>query len=436
MFVLRVFAPLREPIPASSNVRFADLRESTARSCVKRRVGVWAASRLHMIPFIRCLLLFFASVSALRAQDGIYADFSTSLGNFTCQLHYDRTPRTVANFIALASGSRAWLDIPTGDAKPLPYFNGLTFHRVVSGFVIQGGSPNGNGTDGPGYTFQDEFHPTLRHDGEGVLSMANSGLHSNGSQFFVTLAATPHLNDVHSVFGNVTSGIEVVRAIGMVPVDGSSKPITPVLMNSVAIRRVGAAALAFNEHAQGLPTVSSANPVLLKQGASFLLRFNREANHDYRLYYGSNLQAWTRQALGIYLATQTADIDVTPTTAGQPRFFYRVPRISYPPPIYSPSGLPPGATLTLTSPEGTATYSANAQGAVSVTWSVTGSTGGLQQGTWSQEAYRVRLATAQATVGLAQVQVDLVFTSAGAGTFKGLRSPNNAFNGTFTYVTP
>lgn len=386
-----------------------------------------------MRPFFRCLVFLLSLASALRAQDGLYADFTTSLGNFTCQLHYDRAPRTVANFIGLATGSRAWLDIPTGDVKPVPFYDGLTFHRVVSNFVIQGGSPNGNGTDGPGYTFQDEFHPTLRHDGEGVLSMANSGLNSNGSQFFVTLAATPHLNDVHSIFGNVTSGIEVVRAIGMVPVGANSKPLVPVVMNSVTIRRVGAAALAFDEHAQGLATVGEAGAVLAKSGTSFALEFTRAASSDYWVYYGADLKTWSRAHFGIYTSAPAGNIDVTATTTGQSRFFYRVPQIAYPPPIHTPIGIA-GSTLTLNSTDaGTLTYVITPQGAATCTWSQNGSVSSVS-GNWTQEAYRGRFNASQ--TNFPQIQVDCSFTSAGGGVFKGLRAPSTPFTGTFTFTVP
>src|SRR4029078_6891631 len=114
----------------------------------------------------------------LHGQDGLYADFETSLGNFSCKLAYDKVPRTVANFVGLVSASGAWLNFKNGDVKNRPFYDGLTFHRIVAGFVIQGGSPKADGTDGPGYTFQDEFDPTLRHSRAGILSMANSGPHS------------------------------------------------------------------------------------------------------------------------------------------------------------------------------------------------------------------------------------------------------------------
>ena len=146
---------------------------------------------------------------ALPDEPGLYAIFQTNHGSFTTELHFQKTPRTVANFLALSEGSKPWLDLVDGKIRKDRFFDGLTFHRVSPGFVIQGGSRNGLGTDGPGYAFRDEFHPDLKHDAPGILSMANSGPNSNGSQFFITLAATPFLDEVHSVFGKVVEGMPV-----------------------------------------------------------------------------------------------------------------------------------------------------------------------------------------------------------------------------------
>jgi len=129
-------------------------------------------------------LLSLSAGVALGQTNGIFADFTTSLGGFTCQLDYTNAPRTTANFIGLATGQRAWLDLPSGRARTNAFYNGLTFHRVIAGFMDQGGSPNGIGTDGPGYAFTDEFSPRLVFDSFGVLAMANSGTNSNGAQFF------------------------------------------------------------------------------------------------------------------------------------------------------------------------------------------------------------------------------------------------------------
>lgn len=142
-------------------------------------------------------------------QDGIYAKITTEKGEVLVNLTYTLTPGTVGNFVALAEGNLE------NDAKPqgTPYYDGLKFHRVIPDFMVQGGDPNGTGAGGPGYKFDDEFHPDLRHDGPGVLSMANAGPGTNGSQFFITHVATPWLDDKHTVFGNVLEGQDVIDAI-------------------------------------------------------------------------------------------------------------------------------------------------------------------------------------------------------------------------------
>lgn len=142
-------------------------------------------------------------------EEGIYAKFNTSKGEILVRLTHDKTPGTVGNFVGLAEGSVSNKVRKEGD----PYYDGLTFHRVIADFMIQGGCPQGTGTGDPGYKFDDEFHPELRHDGPGVLSMANAGPGTNGSQFFITHVATPWLDQKHTVFGHVTKGQGVVDAI-------------------------------------------------------------------------------------------------------------------------------------------------------------------------------------------------------------------------------
>ena len=155
----------------------------------------------------------------------IFAAFDTTEGKFKIKLFPDKAPNTVANFVGLADGSK------TGK----PFYDGTTFHRVIPDFMIQGGCPQGTGTGGPGYKFADEFHPTLRHNKAGYLSMANAGPNTNGSQFFVTVAATPWLDNKHSIFGEVVEGYDVVEKISKVPRGSQDRPVKEVKINSVTI---------------------------------------------------------------------------------------------------------------------------------------------------------------------------------------------------------
>lgn len=164
------------------------------------------------------------------------ATLQTTMGEITVDLHGDRAPQTVENFVGLATGSQGWIDPETDETVDgEPFYDDVPFHRVIDGFMIQTGDPTGTGRGGPGYQFDDEFHEELRHDGPGVLSMANSGPDTNGSQFFITLAATPQLDDLHSVFGQVTEGMDVVEAIGSVETDENNRPIESVTLESVSI---------------------------------------------------------------------------------------------------------------------------------------------------------------------------------------------------------
>ncbi len=162
--------------------------------------------------------------------NGLTAVFKTTLGDFEIDLFVKEAPETVWNFVNLAEGRQ-----PT--VKEGPYYNGLIFHRVIRGFMIQGGCPEGSGRGGPGYRFADEFDRNLRHSSEGILSMANAGPGTNGSQFFITLAATPHLDGRHTVFGKVTKGMDIVKKIGDTPTGAMDRPRTDVVINSLEIVR-------------------------------------------------------------------------------------------------------------------------------------------------------------------------------------------------------
>jgi peptidyl-prolyl cis-trans isomerase A (cyclophilin A) len=166
------------------------------------------------------------------------ARFDTTEGTFTIRLFDQEVPNTVANFVGLAEGTKEWTDPRTGARKSgTPFYDGVIFHRVIDGFMIQGGDPLGKGVGGPGYKFADEFHPNLRHDRAGILSMANSGPNTNGSQFFITLGPTPHLDKRHSVFGEVVEGLDVVKKIGKVRTGSMDRPATDVVINKVTIER-------------------------------------------------------------------------------------------------------------------------------------------------------------------------------------------------------
>jgi peptidyl-prolyl cis-trans isomerase A (cyclophilin A) len=165
------------------------------------------------------------------------ATLHTNRGDIVLNLLPNHAPATVENFVGLAEGTKDWQDPATGEKKREPFYNGVIFHRVIKGFMIQGGDRLGQGTGGPGYKFADEFHPSLRHDRAGILSMANAGPNTNGSQFFVTLGPTPHLDNRHSVFGEVVDGLEVVEKIGAVPTGRQDRPVTPVVINRIAIER-------------------------------------------------------------------------------------------------------------------------------------------------------------------------------------------------------
>lgn len=194
----------------------------------------------YMKKIIVCVLAALALMASACAQEGRFdfwkgkdkgennivanriAVFDTNMGEFEIELFEDKTPITTGNFIKLAEED---------------FYDGVIFHRVIDGFMIQGGDPTGTGMGGPGYTIEDEFMPELKHESEGILSMANTGRpHTGGSQFFITLAATPWLDGLHTVFGRVVKGMEVVRAIGGVETGAQDRPVNDVVINSITIK--------------------------------------------------------------------------------------------------------------------------------------------------------------------------------------------------------
>ncbi|MSU59954.1 MAG: hypothetical protein EXS35_17595 [Pedosphaera sp.] len=362
-----------------------------------------------------------------RAQytNGIYAEFNTSMGGYTCALYYASAPKAVANFIALANGQRSWLDLPSGLVKTNPFYNGTIYHRVIAGFMNQGGSPNGLGTDGPGYAFVDEFTPSLRHDAFGVLSMANSGKDSNGAQYFITVEPTPWLNDVHTIFGRLYGGSNVVYAINHVATGANDKPLTNVVLNALTIRRVGAAATAFDINTNGLPLVTNLNLKISKSNSNVSLTFSNRLYADSRLYTSSDLTSWTSSKLGIDLSGTPTN--ATTASASASRRFFRAAQIQYPASTFAPKTVY-SRTLTLVFTNGTTgtlIVAFNATGTNGGgTYTYNGSPGSLYSYVWLQEPYNGKLLP----VAFVELNLDLTvflnFDTATAGGFTGKVYPS------------
>jgi peptidyl-prolyl cis-trans isomerase A (cyclophilin A) len=177
--------------------------------------------------------------AAWSKKPGLYAVFETSLGTIVCELFDKQAPKTVENFVGLASGTKEFTDPKTGAKTKKKFYDGLIFHRVIAGFMIQGGDPLGSGRGGPGYAFDDEFSSELGFDQPGRLAMANSGPGTNGSQFFITDGPTTWLNNHHTIFGQVVEGMDVVTKIANVPKGGQDKPLTDVVIKKLTIKKIG-----------------------------------------------------------------------------------------------------------------------------------------------------------------------------------------------------
>jgi cyclophilin family peptidyl-prolyl cis-trans isomerase len=248
------------------------------------------------------IVLTFLITPSTWAQpgEGLFAVFTTSQGEFTCELYFKRTPRTVANFISLAEGSRSWVNFSTAKISNEPYYDQTTFHRVMKDFVIQGGSPNGMGTDGPGYRFRDELHQELKHDRSGILSMAKTGQsHTNGSQFFVTLAPTPWLDENHSVFGAVVEGQEIVDRIGQTPTGPGDRPIETQMIETIRIVRSGSEAEGFDVHAVNppLPSLQLIPTAIQRTNEGLDLTWDAKENHNYHVFFSDDFRKWGSQTV-------------------------------------------------------------------------------------------------------------------------------------------
>jgi len=232
-------------------------------------------------------LLLFAMVFTMFAcndeypelEDGMYAEFKTNYGTFVAELYYEATPITVSSFVSLAEGTNKMVD---STHKGKNYYDGLTFHRIIDGFVIQGGDPTGTGSGGPGYKFPDEIVDSLSHDSKGILSMANAGPGTNGSQFFVTLAPTQNLDGRHTVFGKVVKGQDVVDAIGKVETAERDKPVKTVTMEEVNIIRKGKSAKNFDA-----PKVFEEELQAIKEKEDAEAKKRQEAKNENAEYFSS-----------------------------------------------------------------------------------------------------------------------------------------------------
>jgi peptidyl-prolyl cis-trans isomerase A (cyclophilin A) len=333
---------------------------------------------------IRTALLLLASAALAHSQ--IHADFTVShggtpLGTFRARLDYDKAPRTCANFIGLATGRRPWIKYPSGQIMDnKPYYDGLTFHRLDHAFVIQGGSPNGQGTDGPGYVIQDEYHADLRHSGRYLLSMAKGGTpNSGGSQFFITLAAAPVLDDKHSVFGEVISGREIIDNFTnplLFPTT-NEKPDSPITMSSVVISGPSLDSFDLNNPAWKLPVIRSKpmRGTRVTANNSFVLNFDRKFQTENVLSYSMDLRNWS-YFRHVRSRDDFAGYQFTVTSVTFPRFFMACAEVDYGA-MFNPASplLPSGKSITISDRSGN-TLTLLSNGAGGGTWSYTGGASG------------------------------------------------------------
>ncbi|MFA7368905.1 MAG: peptidylprolyl isomerase [Kiritimatiellales bacterium] len=275
---------------------------------------------------VTCLLLAGGSAVAAPSADGLYATLQTTMGDVCFELYYTNVPRTVANFVSLAEGSRSWIDPRDGFISNEPYYNGIIFHRVINGFMIQAGSPKGDGTDGPGYAFEDEFDPALRHDRPGIVSMANSGPDSNGGQFFITVDVYPYGNDMYSIFGSVVEGMSIVYNIAAVATDANDRPLEDVTVTNVFITRNGTDAQNFAVTNQALPEVMPL-PIEIANSNGIKISTGTATSSYQYIYASTNLSDWVEYTSGYWpVPTGTAELSLSSDSRG----YFHAARVVYP----------------------------------------------------------------------------------------------------------
>jgi peptidyl-prolyl cis-trans isomerase A (cyclophilin A) len=441
---------------------------------------------LRRTGFVLVLGLVWGTTFFAKGQgEGIFAEFNTSMGSFTCRLEYAYSPKAVANFIGLATGQKAWLDQTKGVVRTDPYYNGVIFHRVIKGFVIQSGSPNGFGTDGPGYKFLDEFTNSLRYASAGVLGMANSGTNSNGAQFFITLSPQASLNDHYSIFGELTSGTNVVLDISRVGTDFNDRPTNNIVLQSVVIRTNGAAAQTFANTDQGLPVVASQALEIARFSSNLVsLTFSNRIYTENFLFsslnyyvpgtytntyvitnyfmtnvvmgvtnemetnathtnivlntsygtniYDTNFAVWGSQSLGIEVPNEPITNTFYRAIAKDSNRYFRLAQIVYPP-IYAPRSVT-NRTLTLNFDDGLGTIVVNFDGANGGTYTSPGDPPGtIKNYGWYQSLYQADLDPITYSLIL-PMSLSFFFNNPSNGVFTGTVNSGGLYpvTGTFT----
>ncbi|MEM1222709.1 MAG: peptidylprolyl isomerase [Verrucomicrobiota bacterium] len=303
----------------------------------------------------------------LNAQ--IYADVAvsqgdTSLGTFRILLYHEIAPKAVANFIGLANGERNWIDPNTGSLKTgVRYYDDLIFHRLIHNFVIQGGDPLGTGAGGPGYIFQDEFEDTLSHSGSYVVSMANSGANTNGSQFFITLEAATFLDKKHTIFGlviddatypNSTTLIDGFKNSTNFPTGLSDAPLTSINIDTITIS--GPSLAAFDSNAHDLPVVGPVPDGIRishnNSAETFALAWAANAKFDYPLYRSTDLTSWSLAGNVLTMDTSnTFEVDITAIATGD-KTFYQTAQVDYSNVIDAPQDVLANGTILEFEPDG------------------------------------------------------------------------------------